>query len=99
VSLFRDEKGSVSMARTLLATEFVYVATFGGWGALSSSVRLMPEWWVFHGTLIIALAAWAGGPRAMEYLGPRIAEVGKVIGEAAKRVERTDDRRKDRESD
>lgn len=97
MTLFRDEKGSWSMARTLLALEFAYICVFGAWAALSRAVDLDPAWWTLHGTLVIALAAWAGGARAMEYLGPKIADVGKAIGEAAKRREGTDNRRQDDE--
>ena len=83
MSMLTDERGKRSTARTLLVCELVYL-----WGAglleTFTAVEFSAPAWTLHGSLVIALVAWAAGPRAMQYLGPQVGRVGRAVADAAK---------------
>lgn len=97
-SLIEDEQKNLSSARcglwsTLLFTFFlVLLDTFGVVSMSQAAYTLL-------GGLLFAFAAWSGGPRAMQYLGPQAAKFADALGRAstAKREPdiRTDDERGD----
>lgn len=78
MSLMKDEQGNRSAARLFLAIELGIVwltcllELFTGFG-VSDTV------WAMHGSLMIALVAWAAGPRGLQYLGPQIGRVAGAI--------------------
>lgn len=95
--VLQDERGSWSAARVLLILELVYlwvlglIVTFAG-------LEVPGEVWALHGSLVIALVAWAGGPRTMQYLGPQVAGVAQGVAGAVKaRLRGTDRFQKDDE--
>ena len=80
-SLLRDEQGAWSSARcafwlTLLVTLSLVGAAAFGRAALSSDAYSL------LGTVVLALAGWAGGPRVAQYLFPQLGGVAKAIGDA-----------------
>lgn len=81
---FFDERGAKSLARGSLALELVYVWWLG-WQDVFRDVEVPLEIYALHGSITIALVAWAGGPRAMQYIGPQVAGVARGISAAARR--------------
>ena len=83
MKLLRDEQDNWSAARCFLAIDLVLVwctALVELFTSLSSSDTV----WAFHGSLCITLAAWAAGPRGLQYLGPVINKVaGSIRGDGA----------------
>lgn len=86
MTLFRDERGNLSAARSLLAAEIIYLWVVGP--ALSDTLV------AGHFGLCGFFIAWAAGPRGLQYLGPQIAAFTKAIGD---RVKGTDNAKKDDE--
>ena len=80
-----DEQGHRSMARLALVAELVYVWLLGLLD-ISPRIEVPGPVWVLHGSLIIALIAWAGGPRGLQYLGPQVAKTGAAVATAVKRA-------------
>lgn len=83
MSLLRDEQGSWSTARcafwlTLLVA--LVLVVFDAAGVTDTR----PEGYTLLGTVVLALAAWAAGPRMGQYLAPQIGKVGAAIASAAK---------------
>ena len=76
-SLLRDEQGAWSSARVGLWS----VLGFTGWYIVSHD---KPDTAVLSllGSVCIGFMAWAGGPRAMQYLGPTIGNVAQGIASA-----------------
>lgn len=77
VSLLRDERGAWSSARVGMWT----VLLFAGWYIVAHD---KPDTAVLSllGSLELGFMAWAGGPRAMQYLGPQIGAVAQGIASA-----------------
>lgn len=98
MSLFRDERSKLSGARVFLALELVYV---WGLGLLETVTHLEVSGpvWALHASLVLALIAWAAGPRGLQYIGPQIAGAAQGVASAAKRLARVDDARQDDERD
>ncbi len=76
---FRDERGARSAARVLLMTVVAYtlILILGdalGWLAVGTDA------YTLLGGLVTILGAWAGGPRAMQYLGPQVGAVLSRVG-------------------
>ena len=85
MSLLRDEQGSLSTARcafwiTLLVA--LALAVLDATGATNTR----PEGYTMLGTVVLALAAWAGGPRIGQYLAPQIGKAGQAIAGAAQAI-------------
>jgi hypothetical protein len=83
MSLLRDERGSWSTARcafwlTLLVVLALVVLDATG------TTNTRAEGYTMLGTVVLALAAWAGGSRIGQYLAPQIGKVGAAIAGAAK---------------
>lgn len=96
-TLLRDEQGGISMARTLLLGQLIYVGFLSVFPSLADA-SLTAEWWTYNGTISIGLIAWAAGPRGLQYLAPRVSKVATAIKDAATaRINRTDDRYNDDE--
>lgn len=95
-TILRDEQGGLSMSRTLLLCQLVYVDILAALGAVGAVV-LSGQWWTFQGTLVIGLVAWAAGPRGLQYLGPQLGNIGRAIASAPGRLTGTDDAKKDDE--
>ncbi len=78
-SFLHDERGAKSMARVLLVTTVLYtlILILGdalGWVAVGTDA------YTLLGGLVTILGAWAGGPRAMQYLGPQLGSVLSRVG-------------------
>ena len=80
-----DEQGHRSMARLALVAELIYVWLLGLLD-ISPRIEVPGPVWVLHGSLILALVAWAGGPRALQYLGPQVGKVSAAIATTVKRA-------------
>jgi hypothetical protein len=83
--VFHDERGSLSAARVFLAVDlaqtivYIFLCTLTD-RALSNAVL------GFDGSTITAFAAWAGGSRVAQYLGPQIGSIGAGIGASIKEL-------------
>jgi|GEM_PF-1076051 len=94
----QDEQGSWSTARVLLVVELVYLWVLALLATFLPGTEVPGEVWALHGSLVIALIAWAGGPRAMQYLGPQVAGVAQgIAGAVRERLRGTDRFQKDDE--
>ena len=79
IGFLHDERGARSTARVLLATTVLYtlILILGdalGWVAVGTDA------YTLLGGLVTILGAWAGGPRAMQYLGPQLGAVLSRVG-------------------
>lgn len=77
-----DEQGAVSSARLLLwiVVPFTLLvilldAALEGFSVPNAGYQIL-------GALSSALVLWAGGPRAMQYLGPQLGAMVSTIGSA-----------------
>lgn len=95
-SLLRDERGAYSSARcalwlTLAVTLWLIAAAAFGRAALS------PAAYSLLGTMVLAFASWAGGPRVAQYLstwaGKAVESLGKAKGDERWPDIRRDDER------
>ncbi len=83
MSLLRDEQGGWSTARCAFwLTLFVALALVVLDATGTTNTRT--EGYTMLGTVVLALAAWAGGPRIGQYLAPQIGKVGQAIAASAK---------------
>jgi hypothetical protein len=85
MSLLRDEQGNWSSARcafwvTLVVTLALIVFDSCGVVAMAGAA------YTLLGSLVIALASWAAGPRIASYLAPQIGKVGAAIASASAKV-------------
>ena len=86
--ILRDERGSLSAARSFLLGALVFTGTLI---VLDSTVWDVPEVvYTLLGSITFGLLAWAGGPRAMQYLGPQVGAVTSGIAKAVKGPQRPD---------
>ena len=80
--ILRDERGSLSAARTFLLASLIFTAVLI---VLDSTVWTVPESVdTLLGSLDIGLLAWAGGPRVAQYLAPQVGAVASGIAQAVK---------------
>tara|TARA_R110000744_G_scaffold6132_1_gene21539 strand:- start:95 stop:406 length:312 start_codon:yes stop_codon:yes gene_type:complete len=88
IEIVKDERGSLSAARVFLAISLAFTGTLI---VLDSTVWDVPEVvYTLLGSITFGLLAWAGGPRAMQYLGPQIGAVTSGIAKAVKGPRRPD---------
>ena len=85
MSLLHDEQGNLSSARTafwvtLVVTLLLIVLDAFGVVAMAGAA------YTLLGSLVIALASWAGGPRIAQYLAPQIAKVGSALASASTKI-------------
>jgi hypothetical protein len=86
--LLRDERGTVSAARTFLLGVLLFTGTII---VLDSIILAVPEIaYTLLGSLNVGLVAWAGGPRVAQYLAPQIGAVASGIAKAVKGPQRPD---------
>lgn len=84
--ILRDERGSLSAARIFLAVSLIFTGIII---VLDSTIWEVPEpVYSLLGGLAVGLVAWAGGPRAMQYLGPQVAGMASGIAQAVKGPQR-----------
>jgi hypothetical protein len=80
--ILTDERGSPSAARTFLLGSLLFT---GALIVLDSTIWDVPEVaYTLLGSLGVGLLAWAGGPRAMQYIGPQISGVTAGIAKAVR---------------
>ena len=80
--LLRDERGTVSAARTFLLGVLLFTGTII---VLDSIILAVPEIaYPLLGSLNVGLLAWAGGPRVAAYLAPQIGSVAAGIAKAVR---------------
>ena len=85
--VLRDERGSLSAARTFLFaslafTAIIIVADALLWATVSNAV------YALLGTIFTGLLAWTAGPRIAQYFGPQIGAVASGIAQAVKSPKR-----------
>ena len=78
-SFLHDERGAKSMARVLLMAVVVYTLILISGDALGW-IKVGTDAYTLLGGLVTILGAWAGGPRAMQYLGPQLGAVLSRVG-------------------
>ena len=84
--ILHDERGTPSAARTFLFGFLVFTAAII---ILDSVFWDVPEViYTLLGSINVGLMAWAGGPRAMQYLGPQVSGVAAGIAKAVKGPQR-----------
>lgn len=79
MSLFRDERGKVSLARVLLFVVVIYTL---GLVAADSFIALGvggAVWSMLSG-MVVVFVGWAAGPRLAQYLFPQLAAFVSSIG-------------------
>lgn len=92
MSLLRDEQGSWSSARcsfwiSLLVTlALIVVDALTGASVPNAAYSLL-------GTIVVATASWAAGPRIAQYLAPQLGAIAKGIGDSRIPDIRKDDER------
>ena len=80
--ILKDERGTVSAARTFLLGTLLFI---GALIILDSTIWDVPEVaYTLLGSLGVGLLAWAGGPRAMQYIGPQISGITAGIAKAVR---------------
>lgn len=85
MSLLRDERGSWSSARCAFWATLVYAFVFIAFDTFGVAV-LAGAAYTFLGSLILALAGWAAGPRIAAHIGPQIGNVGKALASASAKI-------------
>ena len=86
--ILRDERGSLSAARIFLAVSLFFTGIII---VLDSTIWEVPDpVYCLLGGLAVGLGAWAGGPRAMQYLGPQVAGMASGIAQAVKGPQQPD---------
>src|SRR4051812_45545092 len=86
MSVVKDEQENYSMARVLLV---IWTMVIVG-EVVFNLARLTQPLLTFLSSIYMFLCAWAGGPRAMQYLAPVIGSITSAIGQA-KNVETSTD--------
>tara|TARA_R110000824_G_scaffold105203_1_gene249026 strand:- start:43 stop:360 length:318 start_codon:yes stop_codon:yes gene_type:complete len=80
--ILRDERGSLSAARSFLLGTLLFT---GALIVLDSMLWEVPEVvYTLLGSIGMGLLAWAGGPRVAQYLGPQIGAVTAGIAKAVR---------------
>ena len=79
MSFLRDEKGKLSAARVLLTATLVFAFGVIYRDAADPGFRVALEAWGLLAGLLIALVAWAAGPRGLEYLGPQVSKLATAV--------------------
>jgi|TARA_R110000744_G_scaffold380435_1_gene501200 hypothetical protein len=87
--VLRDERGSLSAARTFLFASLVFTAAIIAadsllWATVPNAA------YALLGTIFTGLLAWTAGPRIAQYLGPQIGAVTSGIAQAVKSPKRPD---------
>ena len=77
MSLLRDERGDWSSARVGMWTVLVFLGVYIVTHAKPDTAVLS-----LGGSIELGFMAWAGGPRAMQYLGPQIGAVAQGIAQS-----------------
>ena len=88
--ILKDERGSLSAARTFLFVSLVFtgaviVADSLLWATVPNAA------YALMGTLGTGLLAWAAGPRIAQHFGPQIGAVASGIGASLTREPRRPD--------
>ena len=88
--ILRDERGSLSAARTFLFaslafTGIIIVADSLLWAEVPSAA------YALLGTIFTGLLAWTAGPRIAQHFGPQIGAIASGIGAALVREPRRPD--------
>lgn len=84
--ILTDERGTPSAARSFLFGCLMFTAALI---VLDSAFWDVPEVvYTLLGSINVGLMAWAGGPRAMQYLGPQVSGVAAGIAKAVKGPQR-----------
>ncbi len=81
-SLIQDEQQNLSSARcalwgTLVFTLFMVLLDTVGVVTMSQAA------YTLLGGFVMAFAAWSGGPRAMQYLGPQAAKFANALSRSS----------------
>lgn len=87
-TLVEDERGALSSARTgMWATVLVAYVSIGVdlYLVLTGGKHFVPNTvYGVLGTMFLAFASWAAGPRIAQYLGPQIGAVAQGLGAATR---------------
>ncbi len=83
--LMDDENGKTSTARLAFWLTLLVTLTIVVLDAIRIDVTVPVAAYSLLGSLCVALAAWAGGPRIAQYLGPQVGKVAAGIAQAIER--------------
>ena len=78
--LLQDERGATSTARVLLFATIIFVLVLVGFDSTTQAVAVSTDAYTTLGGMVAFLSIWAGGPRAMEYIGPQIGTIFSRLG-------------------
>ena len=88
--ILKDERGTLSAARTFLFVSLVFTAAIIVADALLWAT-VPNAAYALMGTIFTGLLAWTAGPRIAQYFGPQIGAVASGIGAALVREPRRPD--------
>lgn len=84
-TMTHDEKGKPSSARFAFWLTLLVTLTLIVLDAIRVDVTVPVAAYSLLASLLVALAAWAGGPRIAQYLGPQIGKVAAGVAQAIER--------------
>lgn len=80
--LTQDEQGKTSSARVAFWATLIFTLVLIAADSVTTAVVVPEPAYALLAGLLIALAAWAGGPRALQYLGPQVGRVASAVARA-----------------
>lgn len=86
LGLFRDERGSKSLARHALVFVLLLIAGLAIYEAYDPTHAVNNTVWATLSAIAMGLIAWAGGPRIAQYLAPQIGAVASGASTALRRA-------------
>lgn len=78
-SSLTDERGKPSTSRRLLWITLLWTLALTTADAVLARVTVPEPAWGLLSAVLIALIAWAGGPRALENLGNQVGKVAEAF--------------------
>ena len=84
MSYLHDEQKNKSSARALVWITTIFILLLIALDATVKSVVVPVAAYSLLGSIDLAFAAWAAGPRIAQYIGPQIGRAAQGISEAGK---------------
>ena len=82
MSLLRDEQGSWSSARCSFWLSLLVALGCVVADTIFAAVAVPNAAYSLLGTIVVATASWAAGPRIAQYLAPQLGAIAKGIGDS-----------------
>lgn len=85
LGLFRDERGSKSLARHALVFVLLLIAGLAIYEAYDPTHAINNTIWATLSSIALGLIGWCAGPRIASYLLPQVGSVAIGVGSAIRR--------------